>query len=305
MTGRSRTVFDRIVRLPPLVWLSAFFLLPFAITLKISLSEPATAIPPYLPLLDWRAGLEGWSIFLEGLNLDNYATLYLDPLYRDAAIGSLGYASLASLILVAFGTPLAYALARAPSRWQPLLVALVVVPFWTSFLIRVYAWIAILKPEGLLNLVLLRLGLISGPLTILNTDAAVIIGLVYAYLPFMVLPLYAVMNRLDPSLREAAADLGASPTRVFWSVTLPLSMPGVAAGAGLCFIPMVGEFVIPDLLGGSETLMLGRVLWSEFFSNRDWPLASAVAVLILAIVIGPVILFRDSLRAGEGEDARP
>ncbi|MBP1179633.1 ABC transporter permease [Methylobacterium sp. PvR107] len=305
MNGRPRTVFERIVRLPPLVWLSVFFLLPFAITLKISLSEPATAIPPYLPLLDWRAGIEGWSTFLEALNLDNYATLYLDPLYRDAALGSLSYAAFASLILVALGTPLAYALARAPSRWQPLLVALVVVPFWTSFLIRIYAWIAILKPEGLLNLVLLRSGLIAEPLTILNTDAAVIIGLVYAYLPFMVLPLYAVMNRLDPTLREAAADLGASPTRVFWSVTLPLSLPGIAAGAGLCFIPMVGEFVIPDLLGGSETLMLGRVLWSEFFSNRDWPLASAVAVLILLIVIGPVILFRDSLRAGESEVGGP
>ncbi|MCJ2060385.1 ABC transporter permease subunit [Methylobacterium sp. J-048] len=298
-----RPLFDRLARLPPFLWLTAFFLLPFVITLKISLSEPATAIPPYLPVLDWQGGLDGWSSFLESLNLDNYATLAADTLYRDAALGSLGYALVASLILVALGTPLAYALARAPSRWQPLLVALVVVPFWTSFLIRIYAWIAILKPEGLLNLILRRLGLITEPLIILNTDAAVIIGLVYAYLPFMVLPLYAVMNRLDPALREAAADLGASPTRVFWTVTLPLSLPGIAAGAGLCFIPMVGEFVIPDLLGGSETLMLGRVLWSEFFSNRDWPLASAVAVLILAIIIGPVVLFRDSLRAGE--EGRP
>ncbi|MEE7460930.1 putrescine ABC transporter permease PotH [Methylobacterium fujisawaense] len=294
-------LFDRLVRLPPFLWLAAFFLLPFVITLKISLSEPATAIPPYLPLLDWRGGLDGWSAFLEALNFDNYLTLAADPLYRDAALGSLTYAGVASLILVALGTPLAYALARAPARWQPLLVALVIVPFWTSFLIRIYAWIAILKPEGLLNLALRRLGLIDAPLTILNTDAAVIVGLVYAYLPFMVLPLYAVMNRLDPTLREAAADLGASPSRVFWTVTVPLSLPGIAAGAGLCFIPMVGEFVIPDLLGGSETLMLGRVLWSEFFSNRDWPLAAAVAVLILAIVIGPVVLFRDSLRAGEGE----
>ncbi|CAM2756773.1 Putrescine transport system permease protein PotH [Methylobacterium mesophilicum] len=294
----GKRLFDRLVRLPPLLWLSAFFLLPVAITLKISLSEPATAIPPYLPVFDWQGGIEGWSSFLEALNLDNYATLAADTLYRDAALGSLAYAAASSLILVALGTPLAYALARAPSRWQPLLVALVVVPFWTSFLIRIYAWIAILKPEGLLNLILLRLGLVSEPLIILNTDAAILIGLVYAYLPFMVLPLYAVMNRLDPALREAAADLGASPTRVFWSVTLPLSLPGIAAGAGLCFIPMVGEFVIPDLLGGSETLMLGRVLWSEFFSNRDWPLASAVAVLILAIVIGPVVLFRDSLRTG-------
>ncbi|WP_331301470.1 ABC transporter permease [Methylobacterium oryzae] len=289
------------MRLPAFLWLAAFFLLPFAITLKISLSEPATAIPPYLPLLDWRGGLDGWSTFLEALNFDNYRTLYADPLYRDAALGSLTYAGVASLILVALGTPLAYALARAPARWQPLLVALVIVPFWTSFLIRVYAWIAILKPEGLLNLALRRLGLIDAPLTILNTEAAVIVGLVYAYLPFMVLPLYAVMNRLDPALREAAADLGAAPSRVFWTVTVPLSLPGIAAGAGLCFIPMVGEFVIPDLLGGSETLMLGRVLWTEFFSNRDWPLASAVAVLILAIVLGPVVLFRDSLRAGEGE----
>ncbi|MGU3285523.1 ABC transporter permease [Methylobacterium mesophilicum] len=294
----GKRLFDRLVRLPPLLWLSAFFLLPVAITLKISLSEPATAIPPYLPVFDWQGGIEGWSSFLEALNLDNYATLAADTLYRDAALGSLAYAAASSLILVALGTPLAYALARAPSRWQPLLVALVVVPFWTSFLIRIYAWIAILKPEGLLNLILLRLGLVSEPLIVLNTDAAILIGLVYAYLPFMVLPLYAVMNRLDPALREAAADLGASPTRVFWSVTLPLSLPGIAAGAGLCFIPMVGEFVIPDLLGGSETLMLGRVLWSEFFSNRDWPLASAVAVLILAIVIGPVVLFRDSLRTG-------
>jgi putrescine transport system permease protein len=305
MSGRPRGLFDRLVRLPPFLWLAAFFLLPFAITLKISLSEPATAIPPYLPVLDWRAGLEGWSAFLEALNFDNYATLSVDPLYRDAALGSLTYAAVASLILIVVGTPLAYALTRASARWQPLFVALVIVPFWTSFLIRVYAWIAILKPEGLLNLILHRLGLLSGPLLILNTDAAVILGLVYAYLPFMVLPLYAVMNRLDPTLREAAADLGASPTRVFWSVTLPLSLPGIAAGAGLCFIPMVGEFVIPDLLGGSETLMLGRVLWSEFFSNRDWPLASAVAVLILAIVIGPVILFRDSLRAGDGEGGQP
>ncbi|MEE7490123.1 putrescine ABC transporter permease PotH [Methylobacterium oryzae] len=302
MSGRKPVgLFDRLMRLPAFLWLAAFFLLPFAITLKISLSEPATAIPPYLPLLDWRGGLDGWSTFLEALNFDNYRTLYADPLYRDAALGSLTYAGVASLILVALGTPLAYALARAPARWQPLLVALVIVPFWTSFLIRVYAWIAILKPEGLLNLALRRLGLIDAPLTILNTEAAVIVGLVYAYLPFMVLPLYAVMNRLDPALREAAADLGAAPSRVFWTVTVPLSLPGIAAGAGLCFIPMVGEFVIPDLLGGSETLMLGRVLWTEFFSNRDWPLASAVAVLILAIVLGPVVLFRDSLRAGEGE----
>ncbi len=299
---KPERVFARLLRLPPFLWLAAFFLLPFAITLKISLSEPATAIPPYLPVLDWQGGLDGWSSFLEALNFTSYITLARDDLYRAATLGSILYASAATFILAVIGTPIAYALARAPARWQPMLVALVVVPFWTSFLIRIYAWIAILKQEGLLNLVLLKLGVIAQPLVILNTDAAVMIGLVYAYLPFMVLPLYAVMSRLDPTLREAAADLGAGPTRVFWTVTLPLSLPGIVAGAGLCFIPMVGEFVIPDLLGGSETLMLGRVLWSEFFSNRDWPLAAAVAVLLLVLVIVPVVLFRDSLRGG-GERA--
>lgn len=300
-TPKQDRIVARFLRLPPFVWLGLFFLLPFLVTLKISLSEPATAIPPYLPLLDWQGGLDGWSSFFEALDFDNYLTLARDDLYQAAILGSLAYAGAATVVLVTIGTPIAYALARAPRRWQPVLVALVVVPFWTSFLIRIYAWIAILKQEGLLNLILFKLGIITHPLVILNTDAAVMIGLVYAYLPFMVLPLYAVMNRLDPTLREAAADLGAGPVRVFWSVTLPLSLPGIAAGAGLCFIPMVGEFVIPDLLGGSETLMLGRVLWSEFFSNRDWPLAAAVAVILLAIVIGPVVLFRDSLRAnGEG-----
>ena len=296
----------RLVRLPPLLWLTAFFLVPFLITLKISLSDAATAMPPYLPVLDWQAGLEAWSSFLEALDFENYAVLWYDGFYREAALSSLAYAGAASLVLVLLGTPLAYALARAPARWQALLVALVVVPFWTSFLIRVYAWIAILKPEGLLNVALLRLGLIGEPLQILNTPVAVMIGLVYAYLPFMVLPLYAVMSRLDGTLREAAADLGAGPARVFLTVTLPLAAPGIAAGALLCFIPMVGEFIIPDLLGGSDTLMLGRVLWSEFFSNRDWPLASAVAVLMLLIVIGPVVLFRDAgaREAGAGGGSR-
>ncbi|GJE62755.1 Putrescine transport system permease protein PotH [Methylobacterium trifolii] len=292
-----------LVRLPPFLWLGLFFLVPFAITLKISLSEPATAMPPYLPVLDWQGGLEGWSSFLEALHFQNFETLATDALYRDAALSSLGFAALATAILALLGTPFAYALARAPARWQPLLVALVVVPFWTSFLIRVYAWIVILKPEGLFNAGLLRLGLIARPLEILNTNAAVLVGLVYAYLPFMVLPLYAVMARLDPTLREAAADLGAGPARVFRSVTLPLSLPGIVAGSLLCFVPMVGEFIVPDLLGGSETLMLGRVLWTEFFSNRDWPLASAVAVLMLVLVLGPVVLFRDAgLRAEQGAE---
>ena len=281
-----------LVRGLPALWLALFFLVPFAVTLKISLSTPATAQPPYRPVLDWGAGLEGWRAFVEALEVQNYAMLAGDALYRDAALTSLAYAGAATAILALVGTPMAWAMARATPRMQGLLVALVIVPFWTSFLIRVYAWIAILKPEGLLNMALLRLGLIGEPLAILDTPAGVLIGLTYAYLPFLVLPLYAVMARLDPALPEAAADLGASRARVFLTVTLPLSLPGLTAGMLLCFIPMVGEFIIPDLLGGSDTLMLGRVLWSEFFSNRDWPLASAVAVLMLVLIVGPVVLFR-------------
>ncbi|WP_232631592.1 ABC transporter permease [Methylobacterium sp. Leaf118] len=290
----ARTLGRGLVRGLPLLWLALFFLVPFAVTLKISFSSPATAQPPYLPVLDWQGGLEGWREFLEALDFQNYQMIASDALYRDAALSSLAYAGLATAILVLLGTPTAYAMARAPARLQPTLVALVIVPFWTSFLIRVYAWIAILKPEGLLNAALLKLGLVSAPLAILDTPYGVLIGLAYAYLPFMVLPLYAVMSRLDPALREAAADLGAGRARVFLTVTLPLALPGLAAGALLCFIPMVGEFIIPDLLGGPDTLMLGRVLWSEFFSNRDWPLASAVAVLLLVLVVGPVVLFREA-----------
>ena len=283
----------RLIAVVPALWLAAFVLVPALIVLKISLSAAVTAQPPYLPVLDWSAGPVGWGSFLEALDFANFETLLGDTLYRDAALQSLWLAGLATLILAFIGTPLAHAMARSPARLQPLLVALVIVPFWTSFLIRIYAWIAILKPEGLLSAGLMKLGLIAQPLEILNTQGAVLIGLTYAYLPFMVLPLYAVLAKADPRLPEAAADLGAGPARVFWTVTLPLARPGLTAGALLCFVPMVGEFIIPDLLGGSDTLMLGRVLWSEFFSNRDWPLASAVAILVLVLVVGPLILFRE------------
>jgi putrescine transport system permease protein len=202
-------------------------------------------------------------------------------------------AAISTLLLLLVGYPIALAMARAPKGWRPILVALVILPFWTSFLIRIYAWIGILRTEGLLNGLLLQLRVIAEPLTILNTETAVFIGLVYAYLPFMVLPLYATLERLDPTLVEAAQDLGASPSRAFWTVTVPLSMPGVIAGSLLCFIPAVGEFIVPDLLGGSETLMIGRTLWSEFFSNRDWPLASAVAVVLLVILVVPIVLYRE------------
>lgn len=286
----------RALRLPavPLLWLTAFFGLPFLVVVKISLSDPATALPPYTPVLAWDAGLAAWADVLAALDLENYRTLIADLLYLDAGLTSLTVALCATVLLILVGYPIAYAMARAPRAWQPLLVALMVIPFWTSFLIRIYAWIAILKADGLLNQSLLGLGLIARPIEILNTPAAVMIGVVYAYLPFMVLPLYAVLERLDRGLVEAARDLGASRLVAFLTVTLPLSRPGLVAGALLCFIPITGEFIIPDLLGGPDTLMLGRVLWSEFFSNRDWPLASAVAVVLLVIVAGPVILFREA-----------
>ena len=278
----------------PFLWLVAFFLVPFLIVLKISLSDPASAQPPYRPLFDWTGGWEGVAAFFAGLDAENFATLLSDPLYMDAALSSLRIAGIATALLLVVGYPLAYAMARAPAGWRPLLVALVILPFWTSFLIRVYAWIGILRPDGFLDAALMGLGLTDRPLQLLNTETAVLIGLVYAYLPFMVLPLYASLERLDRTLIEAALDLGSTPLRAFWSITAPLSMPGIVAGSLLCFIPIVGEFVVPDLLGGSETLMIGRTLWSEFFSNRDWPLASAVAIVLLVFLVVPIVLYREA-----------
>lgn len=282
----------RLVQLAPAAWLALFFLVPFVLTLRISLSAPATAQPPYRPVIDWSEGLSGVLAAVRELEAGNYLTLLEDPLYASALFTSLGYAAAATALLLLAGYPVALALARQPAGRREALLLLVMLPFWTSFLIRVYAWIGILKPEGLLNAALQGLGLADAPLQIMNTGWAVMIGLVYSYLPFMVLPLYATLSKLDASLLEAAQDLGATPLRAFWSVTLPLSAPGVAAGALLCFIPMMGEFVIPDLLGGSDTLMIGRTLWSEFFSNRDWPLASAIAVALLVILLAPIIVWR-------------
>ncbi len=212
-----------------------------------------------------------------------------DPLYGSAFLTSLRIAALGTLLTLIVGYPIALAMARAPRSFRPLLIALVILPFWTSFLIRVYAWIAILKADGFLNQLLLGLGLIGAPLDILDSEIAVQIGIVYCYLPFMVLPLYAALERQDPSLIEAAEDLGCTPARAFWLVTLPLSLPGIIGGSVLVFIPAMGEFIIPDLLGGSDTLMVGRLVWTEFFSNRDWPMASAIAILLLAILAGPII----------------
>jgi putrescine transport system permease protein len=281
----------RLIVAVPYLWLIAFFLVPFLIVVKISLSQTAIAQPPYTPVLDLAAGLAGLREFLAGLSVDNYTSLAGDPIYVSSYLKSLQVAAICTAILVLIGYALAYGIARAPRRAQPLLVTLVVLPFWTSFLIRVYAWTNILQHDGLLNQVLLALRLVDEPPVWLATDTAIYIGIVYSYLPFMVLPIYAALERLDETLLEAAADLGCPPWKTFWLVTLPLSLPGVAAGALLCFIPIVGEFVVPDLLGGSETLMIGQTLWTEFFTNRDWPIASALAVVLLLVLVVPIVAY--------------
>ena len=282
----------RLVIGVPGLWLVAFFLVPFLIVIKISLSETAIAQPPYVPVFDLSAGWQGFLDFLGGLGIASYLTLAGDELYVLSYLNSLKVAALSTVMLVLAGLPIAYAMARAPRRTQPLLVALVVLPFLTSFLIRVYAWIDILQHDGLLNRALLALGLLDEPATWLATDTAVYLGLVYSYLPFMVLPLYASLEKLDVTLLEAAADLGCPRWKAFLLVTVPLALPGLAAGALLCFIPIVGEFVIPDLLGGSEQPMIGQTLWTEFFANKDWPVASAVAVVLIVLLVAPIAVYR-------------
>jgi len=282
----------------PYVWLLAFFLAPFLIVLKISFSAPAIAMPPYTPVWDsWSAV---WH-HLTHLNFDNYEFLFSDPLYINSYLNSVRIAGVSTGLTLLIGYPVAYGIARSSPNWRATLLMLVILPFWTSFLIRVYSWIGILKTEGVLNTFLLWTGIISEPLIIHFTPTAVYIGIVYSYLPFMILPLYASLEKLDLSLLEAAADLGARPFTVFRRVTLPLSLPGVAAGCFLVFIPAVGEFVIPELLGGSSTQMIGRTLWSEFFQNRDWPVASAVAVLLVLVLVVPIVIFqRVAKRGGAG-----
>jgi putrescine transport system permease protein len=284
-----------LAALIPGLWLALFFALPFLLVTKLSLSHTALTIPPYAPRIDLARGWAGVVAFVRGLDASTYVRIARDPLYLQALLSSLRLAAEATGVLLLLGYPMAYGMSRFAPRTRQALALAVALPFWTSFLIRIYAWIAILKPAGLLNAALQALGLPT--VSLLNTDAAVLIGLVYAYLPFMVLPLYAVLERQDESLVEAARDLGCSPVRAFWRVTFPLSLPGVAAGALLCFIPMVGEFVIPDLLGGSQTLMLGKVIWTEFFANRDWPAASAVALVLLAVLLVPILAARPAERA--------
>ncbi len=281
--------FGRIGRLVliglPFLWLGLFFLLPLLIVLKISLAESVIGIPPYTPLFSDDGSGMRWHV-----TLANFALLAEDDLYLRAYLGSLGNAALATLLCLLMGYPVAYAIARAPGARRQILLFLVVLPSWTSFLIRVYAWIAILKPNGLLNDFLMSIQLIDAPLPLLNNQFSVELGLVYSYLPFMILPLYGSLSVLDETLLEAAADLGARPLRAFLAVILPLTLPGIAAGSLLVFIPAIGEFVIPDLLGGPDTLMIGKVLWDEFFNNRDWPVTSAVAVVLVAALAIPILV---------------
>jgi putrescine transport system permease protein len=260
--------------------------------LKISLSHTAIAQPPYTPVFDPVAGWEGLKAFVAALSFENYAFIASDGLYLASYLKSLEVAAGSTVLLLLIGFPLAYGIARAPRHWQPALFVLVVLPFWTSFLIRIYAWVNILQRDGLLNQVLLALRIVDEPPAWLSTDTAVYIGIVYSYLPFMVLPIYATLEKMDETLIEAAADLGCPRWKAFWLVTLPLSLPGVIAGALLCFIPIVGEFVIPDLLGSSQTMMIGQTLWTEFFANRDWPVASAVAVVLLCLLVVPLAVYQ-------------
>ncbi|TVQ89559.1 MAG: ABC transporter permease subunit [Chromatiaceae bacterium] len=301
-TARPRQPGRRLSRLVnigiPYLWLGIFFLLPFVIVLQISLAEPRLAQPPYTALAEWL----GDGVLSIRLDLQNYLLVLSDDIYLAAFMNSLKVAFFCTLLCLLIGYPMAYAIATAPSRWRIPLLMLIILPFWTSFLIRVYAWIGILQTSGFLNNFLLWLGLIDEPLAILYTQTAIYIGIVYSYLPFMILPLYANLTRLDRTLLEAAADLGCRPFRAFVRVTLPLSRAGIIAGCMLVFIPVVGEFVIPDLLGGPDTLMVGRMLWTEFFSNVDWPLASALAILLLGLLVIPFVLMQRWQLAAEDPD---
>ena len=301
----ARRIFARPVRLAaiaPYLWMVLFFLVPFGFVLKISLSQTAIAQPPYTPVFDFAEGRAALAAAFAQLSFDNFRLLLQDNLYILSYLRSLVVAVTSTLILLLIGYPIAYGMARLPQRWRGVAMMLVIVPFWTSFLIRIYAWINILQHDGLLNQVLLALHIVSARVVWLSTDSAMYLGIVYSYLPFMILPLYATLSKMDSSLLEAAGDLGASPRQAFWLVTFPLSLPGVGAGALLCFIPIVGEFVIPDLLAGSNSLMIGQTLWLEFFTNKDWPVASAAAVALLLLLVPPLVLYdrlqRRQLEAG-------
>jgi putrescine transport system permease protein len=295
--GDGRRQWLRLALVLPYLWLLLFFLAPFAIIFKISLADPLVALPPFTALLDWAA--EGWQRI--HITLDNYLFLFQDRYYGVIYLSSIKIAAISTVLCLLLGYPMAYFIARRPRRWRNLLLLGIILPFWISFLLRVYAWIGLLNTHGVINNFLLWLGVIDQPLALIYNDFAVYLGIVYSYLPFMILPLYANLEKLDLDLQDAAADLGARNWQVFIDVTLPLSMPGIIAGSLLVFIPAIGEFIIPALLGGSDTLMIGRALWDEFFINRDWPVASAVSVVLLLILVIPMMWFQKTqARADSG-----
>lgn len=287
MIDREKILEKTIIALPYL-WLALFFLAPFVIILKISLADPVLAQPPYTPLFDTSP--EG--VGRIHVTFDNFRFVWQDSLYLLTYWSSLKFAAISTVLVLLAGYPMAYAIARAPIKKQSFLLMLVILPFWTSFLLRVYAWMGLLNTQGLINKVLLGLGIIDAPLKMMYTDFAIYLGIVYSYLPFMILPLYASLQKLDVDLLDAAADLGAGPIRRFFDVTLPLSRPGIIAGCMLVFIPAMGEYVIPTLLGGPESLMIGRILYEEFFLTLDWPLSSAIAVVLLILLIVPIMILR-------------
>ncbi|MDG1310962.1 MAG: ABC transporter permease subunit [Porticoccaceae bacterium] len=274
----------------PYWWLAIFFLAPFAIVFKISFADPIIAQPPFSNFFDFSPGADNWLL----ATLDNYRFITEDSLYWISYFKSLKIAAISTVLCLLLGYPMAYGIAKCRPGMRNILLMLVILPFWTSFLLRVYAWIVMLGKTGAINSLLMKIGLIEVPLEMLYTDGAVYLGIVYTYIPFMILPLYSVLEKMDTDLQDAAADLGAKRWQVFLNITLPLSMPGVIAGSMLVFIPAVGEFVIPALLGGIDSLMIGRTLYDEFFINRDWPLASAVATVLLFIIVIPVMLFQSS-----------
>lgn len=292
--SREPELWRRVTVAVPYLWLLLFFLLPFVIILKISLADPVIARPPFTPLFDEQGGLS--------VTFDNFLFLLTDKLYAYTYLKSVLMALAATVLCLLLGFPMAYGIARSDGSVRSLLLLLIVLPFWISFLLRVYAWMGLLNNYGVINNLLIFLGIIDQPVQIMYTDLAIFIGLTYSYLPFMILPLYASLERMDPDLVDAALDLGASRTAAFWDVTWPLARPGVIAGCLLVFIPAIGEYVIPYLLGGPESLLIGRVLFDEFFVNRDWPLASSVAIVLLLLLVVPIVIMqRNEARQAESE----
>lgn len=297
---QSGTLRRRLAIVPPFVWLTLFLLVPFLLVLKISFADLEFGVPPYTPL----AQMKDETLTLM-LSFRGYILLFTDSLYIATYISSVKMALITTLCCVLIGYPMAFYIARSSPSVRNILLLGVILPFWTSLLLRVYAWVGILRNDGLLNNFLMGLGLIDAPLEIYRTDLAVYIGLIYAYLPFFILPLYSNLVKMDVRLLEAAYDLGARPITAFFTVTVPLSMPGVIAGAMLVFIPAVGEYVIPEMLGGADTLMMGRIMWNEFFNNADWPMAAAVTCVMVLLLLVPLVLFQyNQMRQFEQQGGR-